>query len=220
MAALPKRCQHIKVNGTLCGSPALRDQRYCYFHERFFQERMLLGAEIARNTPPTFDVPTLEDANSIQSALAQVMRLIVARQIEHKSAALLLYALQTASSNLGRTDFEPVMNDVVFDKQQAAETPLESNVWDEEDFDDDETDEESEEDASAQAEEEGEAEEGEDEAENEPAATSRDQLAAKVSPSGKATLAARHSPEAVDIDAIRANVLDIIRKANLPPPCG
>ena len=35
MALYPKRvarCEHVKVNGTQCGSPALRDQPYCYFH--------------------------------------------------------------------------------------------------------------------------------------------------------------------------------------------
>jgi hypothetical protein len=26
------RCRHIKVNGTQCGSPALRAEKYCYFH--------------------------------------------------------------------------------------------------------------------------------------------------------------------------------------------
>jgi hypothetical protein len=27
------RCQHVKVNGTQCGSPALRRRRHCYFHD-------------------------------------------------------------------------------------------------------------------------------------------------------------------------------------------
>ena len=25
-------CRHIKLNGERCGSPALRDQAFCYFH--------------------------------------------------------------------------------------------------------------------------------------------------------------------------------------------
>src|SRR5437879_2595022 len=29
------RCQHIKTNGTQCGSPALRNGEYCYFHRRW-----------------------------------------------------------------------------------------------------------------------------------------------------------------------------------------
>ena len=30
-----KRCQQIKVNGTQCGSPALRDAKHCYYHVRY-----------------------------------------------------------------------------------------------------------------------------------------------------------------------------------------
>ena len=29
------RCQHIKVNGTQCGSPSLRECKYCYYHIRY-----------------------------------------------------------------------------------------------------------------------------------------------------------------------------------------
>jgi hypothetical protein len=28
------RCQHIKVNGTQCGSPALHRRHHCFFHNR------------------------------------------------------------------------------------------------------------------------------------------------------------------------------------------
>jgi hypothetical protein len=46
----------------------------------------------------TFVLPVLEDANSI----------LVAEQIDHKTASLLFYALETASSNLRLTKFEPL----------------------------------------------------------------------------------------------------------------
>lgn len=52
-------------------------------------------------------LPVLEDANSIKVALMEVMRMIAANKIEHKTASLLLYALQTASSNLRKTNFAP-----------------------------------------------------------------------------------------------------------------
>ena len=28
------RCQHIKTNGTQCGSPALKDNQFCYYHQQ------------------------------------------------------------------------------------------------------------------------------------------------------------------------------------------
>jgi hypothetical protein len=71
----------------------------------------------------------------------QIMRLIVAGQIDGKTAGLLLYALQTASSNLPRTSFAPDVNDVVLDLKTVHETPLSGHIWEEEDFRNDEDDE-------------------------------------------------------------------------------
>src|SRR6266478_562594 len=47
-----------------------------------------------------FTMPLLEDADSVQVALMQVIRLMVTRQLDPKVSGLLLYALQTASLNL------------------------------------------------------------------------------------------------------------------------
>jgi hypothetical protein len=45
-------------------------------------------------------LPTLEDGDSIQMALMQVMEALLRDQIDNKLAGLLLYGLQIASSNL------------------------------------------------------------------------------------------------------------------------
>ena len=93
--------------------------------------------------PATFILPVLEDANSIQIALMQVMRLLVSQQIEHKTASLLLYALQTASTNLRMTEFKPIPNEVILEPRNAGNTLLGESVWEDEDFEDeDEEDEE------------------------------------------------------------------------------
>lgn len=104
--ALPdsvSQCQHIKVNGLLCESPALRGRRYCHFHQemRDRQRRRLR----ARKADAKF--PVLEDANAVQCALMQTIDDISNNRIDTKKASLLLYALQTASLNLKRTNFEP-----------------------------------------------------------------------------------------------------------------
>jgi hypothetical protein len=143
LSSYPNRCQHIKVNGTQCGSPALRRNRLCYFHKRHHDERVALRLDHlktdrvapARRRRIAIDLPVLEDANSIQVSLMQIMRLLIAGQIEHKTAGLLLYALQTASSNLPRTQFDPEMHHVILDTRAVGETPLGQVVWDDEDFD-------------------------------------------------------------------------------------
>ena len=133
------RCQHIKVNGTQCGSPALRRHRLCYFHKSWQGARIALGANRARRARAVFDLPLLEDANSIQLALMQVMRLILSGQLDGKTAGLLLYALQTASSNLARTNFEPTIKTrVVIDPRTVDQTPLGEDPWRREDYEEEE----------------------------------------------------------------------------------
>ena len=136
------RCQHIKVNGTQCGSPALRNKAHCYFHKRWQEQRIQINSARARKARASLDLPVLEDANSIQVALMQVMRLLVSAQIDHKTASLLLYALQTASSNLRRTGFEPFLKtSVVIDPRDVPNTPLGQQLWHPSEFEDDEEDE-------------------------------------------------------------------------------
>src|SRR5579864_3701848 len=142
MASYPDRCQHLKINGTQCGSPALRRNRFCFFHKRFQDERIRLSVDRARRGVATFVLPVLEDANAIQIALMQVMRLLISQQIDHKTASLLLYALQTASTNLRTTNFKPFIHEVILDPRDVANTPLNSHVWDDEDFEENDDEEE------------------------------------------------------------------------------
>lgn len=146
------RCQHIKINGTQCGSPALRRNRVCYFHKRWQETRIVLNANRARRGRAVIDLPVLEDANSIQVALMQVMRLILGGQLDGKTAGLLLYALQTASSNLSRITFEPVVKTrVVIDPRTVNQTPLGEDPWNRDDYEDEEYEEEDQEEKPAAA---------------------------------------------------------------------
>ena len=156
------RCQHIKVNGTLCGSPALKHKRHCFFHHQWQQNRIQLNANQARRggAPLAFELPILEDANSIQVALMQVMRLLLTGAIEHRTAALLLYALQTASSNLSRTEFKPRPEEVVIDKSAIPDTLLGDSAWYKQEFVDLQDEDESEDNEEDTDEEDSEEEEG------------------------------------------------------------
>jgi hypothetical protein len=139
MANYPSRCHHIKVNGTQCGSPALRRHTLCYFHQRHHEESIALNTDRLKNARAsrrnvTIDLPVLEDANSIQISLMQIMRLIITGQIDAKTAGLLLYALQTASANLPRTNFSPYERNVVLDPETVGQTPLGGYIWQDSDF--------------------------------------------------------------------------------------
>jgi len=134
------RCQHIKTNGTQCGCPALRRKRFCYFHSRWRTTRLDLNQALP--APAAIELPVLEDANSIQVALMQVMRLILSRQLDHKTGGLLLYGLQTASSNLRHVDFEPRRKtNIVIDPRTVSENSLDDEAWSPEDFEEEEDEE-------------------------------------------------------------------------------
>jgi len=142
MYGYPNRCQHIKINGVQCGSPALRRNRFCFFHKQYQNQRIRLSADRRRRGTATFILPVLEDANSIQMAIMQIMRLILTGEIEHKTASLLLYALQTASTNLRSTKFDPQMHTVILDPRAARITPLNYRAWEDDEFEDEDEEEE------------------------------------------------------------------------------
>jgi hypothetical protein len=122
------RCQHIKVNGTQCGSPALRNEKYCYFHMRWALKSMEIDANRQRERwNVTLALP--EDAESIQMGLGEVIRLMMTRQVDHRTAALTLYALQTASANLKHTSFEPAPTRVVIDQECVERRPIGASAW-------------------------------------------------------------------------------------------
>jgi hypothetical protein len=131
------RCQHLKVNGTQCGSPALKRNRFCFFHKRFQEEQIKLNGDRLRRGRANFYLPVLEDANSIQVSLMQIMRLLASGQIDSKIAGLLLYALQTASFNLRHLSFEPChKQDIVIDRGTIDQTYLDCDQWSVDDFPD------------------------------------------------------------------------------------
>jgi hypothetical protein len=122
-----RRCQNIKVNGTQCGSPALRDDKYCYYHARWTQEGVEARWRVQK--AGALLLPTFEDANSIQVALADVIRLLRLQEVDHRTAALMLYAMQTASANLKHTSFEPEPTQVVIDRECVERRPIGATAW-------------------------------------------------------------------------------------------
>ncbi len=88
------RCGYTKVNGVPCSSPRMTDHELCYAHQRMEALR-----------PEKFDLPPLEDANSIQIGLMHVARGLMDGKMDTKTASLMLRCLQIASSNVGYTNF-------------------------------------------------------------------------------------------------------------------
>jgi hypothetical protein len=133
MASYPvdiRRCQHIKTSGAQCGSPALRNEKLCYYH----QHNRLAPAELYLDGDRYCDsqimIPPFEDAHSIQMVLRHVVQLMLQKRIDRKDAGLALYALQIASGNLKQMQAEkPRPTQVVMDPDKVEETPIGMTPW-------------------------------------------------------------------------------------------
>jgi hypothetical protein len=157
------RCQHLKMNGVQCMSPALKWRRLCFFHNRIRREQARNARD--ESTQRRFELPLLEDANSVQMALMKVMQMLGSGRLDHRTAGLMLYALQTASCNLRNLSFEPSEStDVVIDRDDIHRTTIGGQQWFEEDFDEEDEDEDENAAIGEADEEEAENEEQDDEA--------------------------------------------------------
>jgi len=110
-------CSHIKVNGIRCGSPALRQEVFCYFHQR-----MIRGVR----TPPKsrlHPIANFEDAQAIQASLMEVVNALVRNQIDVPRARLVLRALSIAVRNAGKTHFDCWQSDMVKEVPEYPAAP-------------------------------------------------------------------------------------------------
>jgi hypothetical protein len=92
------RCRHIKTNGTVCGSPSLRGQEFCY-HHHLHQTHHARCHSVSDACLPLL---TVEDTRSVQVALSLVFNSLTSGMIDQALARTLIYGLQVASSNARR----------------------------------------------------------------------------------------------------------------------
>ena len=72
-------CTHIKVTGARCGSPALKGEQFCYFHQNAI--RSVRRPKQSRLHP----IALIEDEESIQYALMEVINALMKNTIDLKA---------------------------------------------------------------------------------------------------------------------------------------
>jgi hypothetical protein len=95
----PKSCTHIKITGIPCGSPPLRGEQFCYFHQH--AHRGVRKPPQSRFHP----IAIFEDEESIQASLMEVVNALMRNTIDLKRAELILRALHIAVKNARRVKF-------------------------------------------------------------------------------------------------------------------
>jgi hypothetical protein len=119
-------CKHVKSSGARCRAVALTGHPFCFWHSRIYRSHVeanrwypnLYNAEncaeerkknpdadwnfsgIRANYPDSDALPPLEDPESIQISISLILRALADSRIQHKQAALMLYALQIAANNV------------------------------------------------------------------------------------------------------------------------
>jgi hypothetical protein len=101
-------CEHIKPSGTVCGSPALRDQKFCYYHSKVRKTVpknnlfVFLDNPGCKENDPywAFEFPYLEDAAAVQIAFMQFIYGVSQHRMEEWRARMILSALHGAAANL------------------------------------------------------------------------------------------------------------------------
>jgi hypothetical protein len=91
-------CRHIKEDGAYCGSPALRDNKYCYYHLQQRGRRLRRARALRDNVPYQIDIQSLDNPYAVRTAITEVAQALAAGQLDHAVAGKILYAIQQASS--------------------------------------------------------------------------------------------------------------------------
>src|SRR5208282_6539345 len=104
-------CTHIKVNGVPCGSPALRGEIFCYFHQR-----MIRGVRTPAKSR-LHPIALIENEEGIQASLMEIINALVRNTIDFRRAQLVLRALHIAVRNSPRVHFS------IHDSEMVREVP-------------------------------------------------------------------------------------------------
>jgi hypothetical protein len=91
-------CRHVKEDGTYCGSPALRDRKYCYYHLMHRGRRLRRARALRDNLPYRLEIQSLDNPYAVRAALTDIAQALAAGQLEPRTAGKLLYAIQQVTA--------------------------------------------------------------------------------------------------------------------------
>ncbi|MGA9308536.1 MAG: hypothetical protein WBW31_24280 [Candidatus Sulfotelmatobacter sp.] len=112
-----RACTHIKVNGVPCGSPALRGEVFCYFHQR-----MIRGVRTPAKSR-LHPIALIENEEGIQASLMEVINALVRNTIDFRRAQLILRALHIAVKNSPRVHFNIYKDEMIHEVPNYPAAP-------------------------------------------------------------------------------------------------
>jgi len=97
-------CRHVKEDGAYCGSPALRERKYCYYHLMQRGRRLRRARALRDNLPYRLDIQSLDNLYAVRAALTDIAQALAAGQLDPRTAGKLLYAIQQVSATNRRIE--------------------------------------------------------------------------------------------------------------------
>ena len=108
------RCAHIKLDGSTCRAPALKDQNFCHWHT---ETRSL---QRARQQPADFELPVVEDRFALQLSIMRVCDLLTSKAIDPFTARTLFMGLRLAERTLNKRNSLPRRIDIPKSAERTA----------------------------------------------------------------------------------------------------
>jgi hypothetical protein len=97
-------CRHVKEDGAYCGSPALRERKYCYYHLMQRGSRLRRARALRDDVPYRLEIHSLDNLYAVRAALTDIAQALAAGQLDPRSAGKLLYAIQQVTSTNRRIE--------------------------------------------------------------------------------------------------------------------
>lgn len=108
-------CRFIRTTGKRCESPALRDQNWCFYHDRSYARHRAnrSSGKPAKDAPLPIHLPAIDDAESIQLAVSLIIDAVARGLLEDRRAVTLLRGLGIAARNVAKISLAPCASAVV-----------------------------------------------------------------------------------------------------------
>ena len=97
-------CRHVKPDGAYCGSPALRERKYCYYHLMERGRRLRRARALRDNLPYRLEIQSLDNLYAVRAALTDIAQALAAGQLDPRTAGKLLYAIQQVNATNRRIE--------------------------------------------------------------------------------------------------------------------
>jgi len=117
----------VKITGERCGSPAVRDEDYCYYH-RAVRKRVprnnlhliLWNPQADKSERFEYEMPYPEDPESLQIAFSQFIHVVSQEEMKVERARLVLSALHGAAANMRAMEKSAMEREDIARAQEAG----------------------------------------------------------------------------------------------------